>query len=52
MVEIWLDWRASNGRDSSPRTPDDSRNLAASKITPGIGKQPLGKVSPRLLDIF
>jgi integrase len=52
MVEIWLDWRASNGRDISPRTLDDYRNLAASKIAPGIGNKPLGKVSPRLLDTF
>src|SRR4029453_13362012 len=29
MVDIWLDWRASNGRDISPRTLDDYRNLAA-----------------------
>jgi integrase len=47
MVDIWLDWRASDGRDISPRTLDDYRNLAVSKIAPGIGRQPLGKVSPR-----
>jgi integrase len=52
MVDIWLDWRASDGRDISPRTLDDYRNLAVSKIAPGIGRQPLGKVSPRLLDAF
>ena len=52
MVDIWLDWRATNGRDISPRTLDDYRNLAAAKIAPGIGKHPLGKVNPRLLDAF
>jgi integrase len=52
MVDIWLDWRASNGRDISPRTLDDYRNLAVSKIAPGIGRHPLGKVNPRLLDAF
>jgi len=52
MVDVWLDWRASNGRDISPRTLDDYRNLAASKIAPGIGRHPLGKVNPRLLDAF
>jgi integrase len=46
MVDIWLDWRASNGRDISPRTLDDYRNLAAAKIAPGIGRHPLGKVNP------
>ncbi len=52
MVDVWLDWRASNGRDISPRTLDDYRNLAVSKIAPGIGRHSLGKVSPRLLDAF
>src|SRR4030095_10682786 len=52
LLDQWIAWRAGNGKDISPRTLNDYRNLIENKIKPGLGTLPVGKVEVRILDAF
>lgn len=52
LLDQWIAWRAGNGKDISPRTLNDYRNLVENKIKPGLGTLPIGKVDVRVLDAF
>jgi hypothetical protein len=48
LLDQWIEWRAGNGKDISPKTLIDYRGL----IEPAIGSMPVGKVDARVLDTF
>jgi integrase len=52
LLDQWIEWRAGNGKDISPKTLNDYRSLIETKIKPGLGSIPVGKVDVRTLDAF
>ena len=52
LLDQWIEWRATNGKDISPKTLNDYRSLIETKIKPAIGTMPVGKVDVRVLDTF
>jgi integrase len=52
LVDQWLDWRAGNGKDISPKTVNDYRSLIEKRIKPAMGRLPIGKLDVRTLDLF
>ncbi|HKE99038.1 MAG TPA: tyrosine-type recombinase/integrase, partial [Actinomycetes bacterium] len=52
LLDQWIAWRAENGKDLSPKTLNDYRRLIQTKIKPGLGGLPVGKVDVRTLDTF
>jgi integrase len=52
MVDLWIEWRATNGKPISPHTLDDYRGLIATKIKPALGTKRLVKITPPVLDAY
>jgi integrase len=52
LLDQWIEWRAGNGRDISPKTVNDYRRLIETKIKPGLGGVAVGKIDVRTLDTF
>jgi integrase len=52
LLDIWLAWRATNGRPISPHTLNDYRGLVERKLKPGLGKLRVAQCDTLVLDRF
>lgn len=52
LLDQWLEWRETNGKEISPSTLYNYRLTIATKIKPGLGHMAVAEVDARILDRF
>jgi integrase len=52
LLDVWLEWRTTNGKPLSPATRNDYQSLVETKLKPALGRLRLPQVDAAVLDRY
>jgi hypothetical protein len=52
LLDVWFEWRTTNGKPLSPATRNDYESMITTRIKPALGKLRLPQVDALTLDRF